>query len=56
MMTKYTPIEKLCLSFFSYMHKVAIKLNAFTLRYVPLEAMKGQVLADFLAEHQCIEI
>ena len=38
------------------MHKVAIKLNAFVLRYVPLKAMKGQVLADFLTEHPCIEV
>ena len=29
--------------------KWAIKLNAFALKYVPLKAMKGQVLTDFLA-------
>ena len=29
--------------------KWAIKLNAFALKYVPLMAMKGQVLVDFLA-------
>ena len=36
--------------------KWAIKLNAFALKYVPLKAMKGQVLADFLAQHPCIEV
>ena len=31
--------------------KWAIKLNAFPLKYVPLKVVKGQALADFLAEH-----
>ena len=34
----------------------AIKLNVFAIKYVPLKAMKGQVLADFLAQHLCIEM
>ena len=36
--------------------KWAIRINAFTLKYVPLKAMKGQVLADFLAQHPFIEV
>lgn len=36
--------------------KWAIKLNAYTLTYVPLRAMKGQVLADFVTQHPCIPI
>ena len=36
--------------------KWAIKLNAFSLKYVSLKAMKGQELADFLAQHPCVEV
>ena len=36
--------------------KQAIKLNAFVLKYVLLNAIKGQVLADFLAQHPCVEV
>ena len=36
--------------------KWAIKLNAFSLKYVPLRVFKGQALADFLAEHPCVDI
>ena len=36
--------------------KWAIKLNAFTLKYVPLKAIKGQVLVDFLAQHPYVEV
>ena len=36
--------------------KWAIKLNAFTLKYVPLSAAKGQALANFLAKHPCVDI
>ena len=36
--------------------KWTIKLNVFALKYVPLRAIKGQALADFLAEHPCVDI
>ena len=36
--------------------KWAIKFNTFTLKYVPLRAVKGQALAYFLAEHPCVDI
>ena len=36
--------------------KWAIKLNDFALKYVPLRAIKGQPLADFLVEHSCADI
>ena len=36
--------------------KWAIKLNAFALKYVPLRAVKGQALLDFLAKHPCVDI
>ena len=36
--------------------KWVIKLSVFALKYIPLKAMKGQVLANFLAQHPCIEV
>ena len=36
--------------------KWAIKLNVFALKYVPLRVVKGQPLADFLAERPCVDI
>ena len=36
--------------------KWAIKLNTYSLKYVPLRVVKGQALADFLAEHPCVDI
>ena len=36
--------------------KWVIKLNVFALKYVPLKAIKGQVKADFLAQHPCINV
>ena len=36
--------------------KWTIKLNAFALKYVPLRAIKGQAIADFLAEHPYVDI
>ena len=36
--------------------KWAIKLNAFSLKYVPLRAVKGQALANFLVEHPCVDV
>ena len=35
--------------------KWVIKLNAFTLKYVPLRAIKGQALAVFLAKYPCFD-
>ena len=36
--------------------KWAIKLNTFPLKYIPLRAVKGQALADFLIEHPSVDI
>ena len=36
--------------------KWVITLNAFTLKSVPLKVVKGEVLADFLAQHLCVEV
>ena len=33
----------------------AIKLHAFALNYVPLKAIKGHALVNFVAQHPCIE-
>ena len=88
--TRYTFIEKLCLSlYFSYtklkyymkpfeveivsqynvikhmlskpmLHsrigKWFLVLTEFSLRYVPLKAVKGQVLADFVVDHKIKDI
>ena len=32
------------------------KAQCFYLKIVPLRAVKGQALADFLAEHPCVDI
>ena len=34
----------------------AIKFHAFALNFVPLKAIKGQALPDFLAKHPCLEV
>lgn len=34
----------------------AIKLSAYELTYVPLRAIKGQAVADFVAQHPSIEV
>ena len=39
-----------------HLMKWAIKLNAYTLTCIPLWAMKGHVLADFITQHPCIPI
>ncbi len=33
-----------------------LALSEFSLTYVPAKAVKGQVIADFLANHPCVEI
>lgn len=37
-----------------HLMKLTIKLNAYSLVYVPLQAMKGKVHADFTTQHLCI--
>ena len=36
--------------------KWAIMLNAYALTFIPLWALKGQALADFVTQHPCIPI
>nr|XP_027122221.1 uncharacterized protein LOC113739181 [Coffea arabica] len=52
----YSPIEKLCLALIFAIQKLkhyfqAHSLQQFEIIYVPQKAVKGQVLADFLADH-----
>jgi hypothetical protein len=35
--------------------KWTVALSEYTLHYVPQRAVKGKALADFLANHPCIE-
>ncbi|XP_050216076.1 uncharacterized protein LOC126667151 [Mercurialis annua] len=52
---RYTNIEKMCLCL-NRIGKWAIAMSKFTLVYVPQRAVKGQVLADFLADHPGITL
>ncbi|XP_024190475.1 uncharacterized protein LOC112194472 [Rosa chinensis] len=57
--TRYTPMEKLCLTlYFSACRigKWVLPLSEFSLQYVPQKAVKGQAIADFLAHHPTLEI
>ena len=36
--------------------KWILALSEFSLNYVPAKAVKGQAIADFLADHPCVEI
>lgn len=36
--------------------KWTIALSKFSLQYVSMKAVKGQVIADFLADHPCLEV
>jgi len=36
--------------------KLTIKLNVYALTYVPLWALKGQVLANFVTQHPHVQV
>ena len=36
--------------------KWTVALSEFSLQYVPMKAVKGQVIADFLADHPCLDV
>src|SRR3954463_12614775 len=70
--TRYNDIEKLCLCLYFSCNKLkqyiklvdvhsrtgkwALALTEFSLTYVPLKAMKGQIVADFIVEHGLVEL
>nr|XP_009777510.1 PREDICTED: uncharacterized protein LOC104227078 [Nicotiana sylvestris] len=48
---KYSPIEKLCLALVFAIQKLKHYFQAHIIVYIPQKAVKGQALADFLADH-----
>ncbi|CAN6581722.1 unnamed protein product [Malus baccata var. baccata] len=54
--TRYSPVERLCLALYftatGRIGKWILALSEFSFQYVPQMAVKGQAIADFLAEHQ----
>ncbi|KAM0980476.1 hypothetical protein ACFX2A_013912 [Malus domestica] len=56
----YSPIEKMCLALMFAIQKLRHYMHAYTIHlvvktnpiiYIPAKAVKGQALADFLADH-----